>query len=90
MIEEEKACRGVVSVKDIAPALESGHQSLDVGRKVCPDYFRNRYPRYITVGWFAPIINLNTAFTGMPFIQSSAIILKQLKNRGSIRGANYV
>ncbi len=86
IIEEEKAFRrGVLSVRDIiAPAslkVEANH--LCLGDKVLRTIFIIAYPRYISVGWFAPIISLNVTFdVAMFFYQvKSAIILKQLKNK---------
>ncbi|MFA6194835.1 MAG: ATP-binding protein [Patescibacteria group bacterium] len=86
IIEEEKAFRrGVLSVRDIiAPAslkVEANHLAL--GNKFLRTIFIVSYPRYISVGWFAPIINLNVTFdVSMFFYQvKSAIILKQLKNK---------
>lgn len=86
IIEEEKAFRrGVLSVRDIiAPAslkVEANHLAL--GNKFLRTIFIVSYPRYISVGWFAPIINLNVTFdVSMFFYQvKSAVILKQLKNK---------
>lgn len=86
IIEEEKAFRrGVLSVRDIiAPAslkVEANH--LVLGNKFLRTIFIISYPRYISVGWFAPIINLNVTFDVSMFFYSvkSAIILKQLKNK---------
>ncbi|MGI6373962.1 MAG: VirB4-like conjugal transfer ATPase, CD1110 family [Patescibacteria group bacterium] len=95
VIEEEKAFRrGVVSVKDIiAPAsLKVDTNHLMLGGKFVRTIFVISYPRYITVGWFAPIINLNTAFdVGMFFYPvKSAIILKQLKNRVGVLEAQIM
>jgi len=41
------------------------------------------YPRYINVGWFAPILNLNESFDIAMFFYpiKSSIVLKQLKNK---------
>jgi len=86
VIEEEKAFRrGILSVRDIiSPAslqIEANH--LRLGDKFLRTLFIISYPRYISVGWFAPIINLNVTFdVGMFFYPvKSAIILKQLKNK---------
>lgn len=85
-IEEEKAYRrGVITIKDlIAPASMKVTPSLLIlGDKFVRTIFVINYPRYISVGWFAPIINLNSTFdVGMFFYPvSSAIILKQLKKK---------
>jgi type IV secretory pathway VirB4 component len=86
IIEEEKAFRrGVLSVRDlISPAsLKAEANFLVLGNKFVRTVFVIGYPRYISVGWFAPIINLNVTFdVGMFFYPvKSAVILKQLKNK---------
>ncbi len=86
LIEEEKAFRrGVLSVRDlISPAsLKVNPTYLSLGQKFVRTIFVVSYPRYISVGWFAPIINLNECFDVAMFFYpvKSAIILKQLKNR---------
>lgn len=86
VIEEEKAFRrGILSVRDIiAPAslkVEANH--LLLGDRFLRTMFIISYPRYISVGWFAPIINLNVTFDVSMFFYpvKSSIILKQLKNK---------
>lgn len=86
VLEEERIYRkGVVSIQDlIAPAsmkVESSHILL--GDKFVRTVFVITYPRYISVGWFTPIINLNTTVdVGMFFYPVKAeIILKQLKKK---------
>ncbi|MDI3495987.1 MAG: conjugal transfer ATP-binding protein TraC [Patescibacteria group bacterium] len=86
IIEEEKALRrGILSVKDIiAPAsIKIEPSYIRLGDKFLRTIFVINYPRYISVGWFAPIINLNLTFDISMFFYpvSSAIILKQLKNK---------
>jgi len=86
MIEAEKAYRrGAISIKDlIAPAsLQISPNFLKLGDKFLRTIFVVTYPRYISVGWFAPIINLNNTFDIAMFFYpvSSAIILKQLKKK---------
>jgi conjugal transfer ATP-binding protein TraC len=85
-LEEERIYRkGVISIQDlIAPAamkVESSHILL--GDKFVRTVFVITYPRYISVGWFTPIINLNTTIdVGMFFYPVKAeIILKQLKKK---------
>jgi len=89
IIEEEKAFRrGVVSVRDIiSPAsLKIEPTLLRLGDKFARTIFVINYPRYISVGWFAPVINLNLTFDISMFFYpvASAIILKQLKNKVGI------
>ncbi|MDD3285798.1 MAG: ATP-binding protein [Patescibacteria group bacterium] len=86
IIEEEKAFRrGVLTVRDIiSPAsLQATPKHLRLGSKFVRTIFVIGYPRYISVGWFAPIINLNLTFDISMFFYpvKSAIILKQLKNK---------
>ena len=86
MVAEEIAYRrGVLSVRDlISPAsLKVNPTFLILGKKFVRTLFVINYPRYIGVGWFAPIINLNYTFDVSMFFYpvKSAIILKQLKNR---------
>ncbi len=86
VIEEEKAYRrGILNVRDIiAPAsLKVDANHLQLGDRFLRTMFVISYPRYISVGWFAPIINLNHTFDVAMFFYpvKSAIILKQLKNK---------
>ena len=86
VIEEEKAFRrGVLSVRDIiAPSsFKVDANFLRLGDKFLRTIFVISYPRYISVGWFAPIINLNFTFDVSMFFYpvKSSIVLKQLKNK---------
>ncbi len=86
LIEQEKAFRrGIVTIKDlIAPAsLQRFPDYLRLGEKFVRTIFVINYPRYISVGWFAPIINLNSTIDISMFFYpiSSPIVLKQLKKK---------
>jgi Type IV secretory pathway, VirB4 components len=86
LISEEKAFRrGVLSVMDlIAPAaMQMFPDHLRLGDKIVRTVFIIGYPRYISVGWFAPIINLNEVFDVAMFFYpvSTSIVLKQLKKK---------
>ncbi|MEI7451684.1 MAG: DUF87 domain-containing protein [Candidatus Falkowbacteria bacterium] len=86
IIEEELAYRkGTLSVRDlISPSsMKITSTYMMLGQKFARTLFVVNYPRYISVGWFAPIINLNNAFDVAMFFYpvNSAVILKQLKNR---------
>jgi len=85
-LEEEKLYRkGVVSIRDIiAPAslkVESNHIKLN--NQFLRTLFVINYPRYISVGWFSPIINLNSTVDISMFFYpvKPDIILKQLRNK---------
>lgn len=95
LLEEERIYRkGVVSILDIiAPASMKIEPSyLLLGDKYVRTIFVISYPRYISVGWFTPIINLNTTLdVGMFFYPVKAeIILKQLKKKVGILEAQIM
>src|SRR3990167_601895 len=86
VLEEERIYReGVVSVKDlISPsAMEVTPTFIKLGDKFVRTLFAIGYPRYIAVGWFAPIINLSVTLDIAMFFYpvKSDIILKQLRNK---------
>ncbi len=86
LLESERVYReGVVSVRDIiAPAsMRVDPRFLELGSSFVRTLFVITYPRYISVGWFAPIINLNyTLDIAMYFYPvRSEVILKQLRNK---------
>lgn len=85
-LEEEKIYReGVVSIRDlIAPAAFRVESSfVQLGDVFCRTIFITAYPRYISIGWASPVINLSvTMDISMYFYPvKSAVILKQLKNK---------
>lgn len=85
-LEEEKIYReGVVSIRDlIAPsALKVDAKSIQLGTVFCRTIFIATYPRYISVGWSSPVINLSVTMDIAMFFYpvKAAIILKQLKNK---------
>ncbi len=80
----EKAFReGIVSITDIiAPAAFKVDSSfVRLGDLYVRTLFVVTYPRYITVGWFAPIINFSLALDVAMFFYpvDSAVVLKKLK-----------
>lgn len=86
VVEEEKAYRkSILSIRDlIAPAsMKVEPDYLRLGSKYVRTLFVIGYPRYISVGWFTPVINLNSTFDIAMFFYpvKSAVILKQLKNK---------
>ncbi len=85
-LEEERIYReGVVSIRDlIAPAAFNVESNfIQLGTTFCRTLFVVSYPRYISIGWSSPIINLSrTMDISMYFYPVKAeIILKQLKNK---------
>ncbi len=86
MIESERIYRqGVVTVRDlIAPAaMKIDPTFMRLNGKFVQTLFVITYPRYISVGWFAPIINYNSPLDVAMFFYPvpSDVILKQLKNK---------
>lgn len=85
-LQEERVYReGVVSIRDlIAPAAFNVESSyIQLGTVFCRTIFTTSYPRYISVGWSSPVINLShTMDISMFFYPVKAeVILKQLKNK---------
>ncbi len=76
---------GVLELKDIiAPsALKVSPKSINLGNKIVRTYFVISYPRYLTEGWFAPIINLDKIFDISIFIHTveTARVLKQFQKK---------
>lgn len=92
LLEEERVYRrGVVTVRDIiAPSsMEVSPQFLRLGEWYVRTLFVTDYPRVLSVGWFAPILNINrTLDVGMFFYPiDSSIILKQLKKKVGVLSA---
>ncbi len=52
---------GVLDLQDvIAPhALKISSRELDLGERIARTFFVISYPRFLTTGWFAPIINMD-------------------------------
>lgn len=85
-LEEERVYReGVVAIRDlISPAALSVESNfIQLGTAYCRTIFVVSYPRYISIGWSSPVINLSiTMDIAMYFYPvKAAIILKQLRNK---------
>ncbi|MCR4325716.1 MAG: DUF87 domain-containing protein [Patescibacteria group bacterium] len=61
VLPEEIYKAGVLDLQDvIAPhALRINSRELDLGEKIARTFFVISYPRFLTTGWFAPIINMD-------------------------------
>ena len=84
IIEAERIYRkGVISVRDlISPSsMKVTPRYLELGDKFVRTIFVITYPRYISVGWFMPIINFDAPLDISMFFYpvESKTILKQLK-----------
>ncbi len=64
ILPEEIYKHGVLELQDvIAPsALQITPKSLNLGEKMARTFFVISYPRFLTTGWFAPVINLDKVF----------------------------
>lgn len=85
---------GVTSVRDlIAPAaIKVESRYLDLGGRLISTLFVVTYPRQISVGWFAPIILMNSEIDVSMFFYpvKSDVILKQLKNKVGVLEAQLI
>jgi type IV secretory pathway VirB4 component len=83
--EERIYRRGVSSIKDtIAPAAMKVESSfVRLGDVYCRTLFVVTYPRYLTVGWASPLINLSAQLDIAMFFYPipADVILKQLKKK---------
>ncbi|HVM73669.1 MAG TPA: DUF87 domain-containing protein [Candidatus Paceibacterota bacterium] len=61
VLPEEIYQTGILDLQDvIAPhALKVSSHELDLGEKIARTFFVISYPRFLTTGWFAPIINMD-------------------------------
>ena len=85
-LEEERIYRrGVASIKDlIAPAAMKVEPSfVRLGEVFCRTLFVVTYPRYVSIGWASPLINLSTQLDIAMFFYpiKADVILKQLKKK---------
>jgi type IV secretory pathway VirB4 component len=95
LLEAEKVLReGTVKIRDIiAPAAFKVTSSyLEIGSKFVRSIFVVNYPRYISVGWFAPVINYSATMDVSMFFYPipSEVVLKQLKNKVGILEAQLI
>ncbi len=86
LLEEEVTYRrGVVSIRDlVAPAAMKVDPSfLRLGDTYVRTIFVVSYPRYVAVGWSAPILNLNRTMDVAMFFYpvKPDVILKQLRKK---------
>lgn len=85
-LEEERVYReGTVAIRDlIAPAALSVQSNfVQLGTTFLRTLYVITYPRYMSIGWSAPILNLNLTMDLSMFFYpvNSEIILKQLKKK---------
>ncbi|PIS13404.1 MAG: conjugal transfer protein TraC [Candidatus Tagabacteria bacterium CG09_land_8_20_14_0_10_41_14] len=76
---------GVLELRDIiAPsALQINSNFLKLGSKIAKTIFIFSYPRFLSAGWFSPIINMDKVFDVSIFVNpiDTSYILKQLQKK---------
>ncbi|MBU4351173.1 hypothetical protein L6250_03430 [Candidatus Parcubacteria bacterium] len=74
-----------LNVRDfISPSsIEIQQAFLKVGEKLAKSFFVFSYPRYLSTGWFSPVINLDTPMDIAFFIHpiDTGLILRQLRKK---------
>ncbi|MAF25036.1 conjugal transfer protein TraC, partial [bacterium] len=77
--------RKATTIQDIvAPAsVEVGTDHLKLGNRLAKSFFIFSYPRYLSTGWFSPIINLDNPMDVSMFIHpiETGTVLKQLRRK---------
>ncbi|MBT4722183.1 DUF87 domain-containing protein [Candidatus Falkowbacteria bacterium] len=92
VLEQEKTFqKGVTTILDIiAPeSFEIKPSFVRLGDQFVRTLFIMTYPRYISVGWFAPILNYNATLDVSMFFypMDAPVVLKQLKKKVGILSA---
>lgn len=76
---------GVLELKDIiAPsALKVTPKEINLGEKVLRSFFVISYPRFLSEGWFSPIINLDKVFDVSIFVHpiETSKVLRQFQRK---------
>ena len=74
-----------VNLKDlIAPSsISINYDYIKLGKRLAKSFFIFSYPRYLSTGWFSPIVNLDTPMDISIFIHpvETEPLLKQLRKR---------
>lgn len=65
------------------PAVEIGSNTIKIGDKIAKTYFAMSYPRILSTGWLAPVINLDKVFDVTMHINpiDSSVILKDFQKK---------
>ena len=72
------------AVDIIAPsAIEIKQKQIKIGERIAKSYFIFSYPRYLSTGWFSPIINLDIPMDISFFMHpiETELILRQLRRK---------
>jgi len=65
------------------PVIKIGSDHFQIGEKFAKSYFIFSYPRYLSTGWLAPIINLDIPMDVSIFFHpiDTGLVLKQLRKK---------
>ena len=76
---------GVLELKDIiAPsALKITPKEINLGEKILRSFFVISYPRYLSEGWFSPVINMDKVFDVSIFVHpiETSKVLRQFQRK---------
>ena len=76
---------GVLELKDIiAPsALKVSPKEINLGEKILRSFFVISYPRFLSEGWFSPIINMDKVFDVSIFVRpiETGKVLRQFQRK---------
>lgn len=76
---------GGINVRDIIapPSIEVGQDHIKIGERFSKTFFIFSYPRYLSTGWFSPIINMGIPVDISLFLHpiETGMVLKQLRRR---------
>jgi len=76
---------GGINVRDIIapPSIEVTHNYVKMGERFAKTFFIFSYPRYLSTGWFSPIINMGIPVDISLFLHpiETGLVLKQLRRR---------
>jgi len=81
--EETLYQQGLTTIRDFIspPAIRLGANTMQIGEVLSRTYFVVAYPRFLSMNWFSPIINIDFAMDTALFIHpiDTAEILKNLR-----------
>jgi conjugal transfer ATP-binding protein TraC len=76
---------GVLELKDIiAPsAIKVSPKEINLGEKILRSFFVISYPRFLSEGWFSPVINMDKVFDVSIFVHpvETAKVLRQFQRK---------
>ena len=70
VLPQDIYAEGALNLADtIAPAaLKVGAREIELGEKLARSFYTISYPRFLSDGWFTPVVNLSRVFDASIFI----------------------